>query len=257
MVKYKIVDISLLKPHIEVNPDSQKRVLNEFIYSNIIQKAITIDKSTKIIINGHNRYAALCELGIRKIPVFEIDLDIDIDNSDILAENIKKAANSGILLPQKTQYYIKDQKLNEIEPDCFISLDNLKTKVFTVGVFDLFHIGHVNMLKRAKDLGNYLIVGVQYNVHKYKEASLYYSFEQRVDIIKSLRYVDLVVPYEDVGDRIESIDFDIFAKGPDQDHKGFQKAFEYCLKNSKKIIEIPRTENISASVLRKSLIQKF
>ena len=103
------------------------------------------------------------------------------------------------------------------------------------------HIGHVILFKRAKDLGDYLIVAVQdgEQIQKYKpNAQMVYSTEER------LFNVD-----------IQKIDFDVFAKGPDQNHHGFKKAEEWCLKNGKTVVTLPRTEGISSSMLRTNRLQ--
>lgn len=126
-------------------------------------------------------------------------------------------------------------------------------RILTFGVYDLMHIGHVILFKRAKDLGDYLIVAVQdgEQIQKYKpNAQMVYSTEERLFMVSSIRYVDEVVTYKDVDVDIQNIDFDVFVKGPDQNHQGFKKAEEWCLKNGKTVITLPRTEGISSSMLR-------
>ena len=126
-----------------------------------------------------------------------------------------------------------------------------KIIVFTVGVFDFIHIGHLNFLRKAKSKGTYLIVAVQKNIKKYKpEAETIYTLSQRIDFLKALKFVDEVVIYNDVDKIIKKIKFDIFAKGPDQIHKGFQNAIDYCANKGKKVRIISRTKNISSSKLR-------
>lgn len=126
-------------------------------------------------------------------------------------------------------------------------------KILTFGVFDYFHYGHLKLLERTKALGDYLIVAVQRSeeIHKTKpQAKILYSTEQRIEIINSIRYVDEVVPYSQVADDIKSIDFDVFVKGEDQTHAGFEKAAAWCLENGKQVITLTRTPNISSSQIK-------
>lgn len=126
-------------------------------------------------------------------------------------------------------------------------------KVLTVGVFDLLHIGHIELFRKAKAQGDYLIVAVQdsADVLKYKpQSDLVYSTEERCYMVKAIRYVDEVVVYGGVDDIVKSVDFDVFAKGPDQGHSGFKAAEDYCLVNGKEVVVLPRTEGISTSELK-------
>ncbi|MBO4827678.1 MAG: adenylyltransferase/cytidyltransferase family protein [Prevotella sp.] len=126
-------------------------------------------------------------------------------------------------------------------------------KVLTVGVYDMLHIGHVLLFKHAKELGDYLIVAVQADdvILKYKpEAKMVYSTAERMFMVDSVKYVDEVIVYSDVDKDIQHVDFDVFAKGPDQCHAGFQKAVEWCEENGKEVVVIPRTEGISSTLLR-------
>ena len=126
--------------------------------------------------------------------------------------------------------------------------------VFTVGVFDLWHVGHILLFKHAKELGDRLVVAVQNDIVilKYKpEAEMVNSMEERLFMVKSIRYVDQIVTYDDVDEIVKKIDFDIFAVGPDQCHEGFQKAIRWCEEHGKEVVTIPRTEGISSSMLRR------
>lgn len=125
--------------------------------------------------------------------------------------------------------------------------------VITVGVYDMLHIGHILLFKKAKELGDRLIVAVQDNdvILKYKpEAKMVYTTEERMYMVSTIKYVDEVVVYRDVDKDIQNIDFDVFAKGPDQSHEGFQRAVEWCKEHGKEIVIIPRTEGISSTMLR-------
>ena len=126
-------------------------------------------------------------------------------------------------------------------------------KVLTFGVFDLLHIGHVLLFKRAKALGDYLIVAIQDGdyVRKYKpDTNMVYTTEERAFMVSALKYVDEVVIYKDVDQDIRHIDFDVLAKGPDQVHAGFQRAVDWCRETGKEVVVLPRTEGISSSMLR-------
>ena len=102
-----------------------------------------------------------------------------------------------------------------------LSMSSMGKKVFTVGVYDMIHIGHVNLFRRAKALGDRLIVAVQDSdyVLRYKPLSkLVFPTEERMYMVKSIRYVDDVVVYESVDEIVKKVDFDIFVTGPDQVH---------------------------------------
>lgn len=129
-------------------------------------------------------------------------------------------------------------------------------KVLTVGVYDLLHIGHVNLFRRARAVGDQLVVAVQESevVLKYKpEAKLVYSTEERMYMVKAIRYVDDVITYEAVDDIVKSADFDIFVTGPDQTHEGFQRAIQWCKDHGKEHVVLPRTEGISSSWLKEQI----
>lgn len=129
-------------------------------------------------------------------------------------------------------------------------------KVLTVGVYDLLHIGHVNIFRRAKKQGDYLIVAVQDSevVLKYKPtAKLVYSTEERMYMVKAIRYVDEVISYTAVDEIVKAVDFDVFVIGQDQNHQGFQNAVKWCEENGKEVVCLPRTEGISSSWLKQQI----
>ncbi len=125
--------------------------------------------------------------------------------------------------------------------------------ILTVGVYDMLHIGHILLFKRAKELGDKLIVAVQNSdvILKYKPGTkMVYTTEERMYMVSTIKYVDEVIVYRDVDKDIQHIDFDVFAKGPDQVHDGFRRAVEWCKENHKEVVVIPRTEGISSTMLR-------
>lgn len=129
-------------------------------------------------------------------------------------------------------------------------------KVLTVGVFDYFHLGHLRLFENAKKLGDYLIVAVQDGdcILKTKpNANVLYTTEQRVDMVQALKIVDEVIVYQDVDTILPKVEFDVFAKGPDQTHAGFQRAVKWCEDNDKEVVILPRTPGISSSDIKKQL----
>lgn len=117
----------------------------------------------------------------------------------------------------------------------------------------MLHIGHILLFKRAKELGDRLIVAVQDSdvILKYKPGTrMVYTTEERMYMVSTIKYVDEVVVYRDVDIDIQKFDFDVFAKGPDQTHQGFQNAVKWCEEHGKEVVVIPRTEGISSTMLR-------
>ena len=135
-------------------------------------------------------------------------------------------------------------------------MQNTNKRIITFGVFDMFHFGHLNLFKNIKKhFGKdaFLIVCVQSSeyVKKYKpNTNILYSTQERVDMLKNIKLVDDVKIYNEVNVDIEQIDFDVWVKGPDQIHSGFQKAMEYCKRNNKEISVIDRTDGISSSYIK-------
>nr|BCB22753.1 glycerol-3-phosphate cytidylyltransferase [Erysipelothrix tonsillarum] len=127
-------------------------------------------------------------------------------------------------------------------------------KVITYGTFDLFHIGHLELLKRSKELGDYLIVAVstdEFNAIKGKKTVI--SFEDRMKIVESIKYVDEVIA-ENMWDQKENDilnnNIDLFVMGSDWTGK-FDNLKEYC-----EVVYLKRTDGISSSMLKEILGEK-
>lgn len=150
-----------------------------------------------------------------------------------------KCNKAGIPLPENVQ-------LANMQPRKY-------KKVLTVGVYDLLHKGHVELYRRAKGLGDYLIVAAQDSdfILKYKPTTqVMNSTEDRKYMIKAIRYVDEVITYTDVDKIVQEVDFDIFVTGPDQIHSGFQRAIRWCEEHGKEHIVLARTDGVSSSELK-------
>lgn len=126
-------------------------------------------------------------------------------------------------------------------------------KVITYGTFDLLHWGHINLLKRAKALGDYLIVAIstdEFNALKKKKS--YHSFENRKMILEAIRYVDEVIPEDTWEQKIEDVqkhDVDVFVMGDDWKGK-FDYLKDYC-----EVVYLPRTVGISTTKIKKELVK--
>lgn len=123
--------------------------------------------------------------------------------------------------------------------------------VLTYGTFDLFHIGHLNLLKRARDLGDKLIVAVstdEFNATKGKTTLM--PFEHRVELVRSVRFVDEVIAESNWEQKISDVQnhqVDVFVMGSDWQGK-FDFLKPYC-----EVVYLPRTDNVSSTELKKAI----
>ncbi len=131
---------------------------------------------------------------------------------------------------------------------------------YTSGVYDLFHIGHVNLLRNAKSLCDKLIVGVSIDkLVRYKDKSPVTPYEQRIEVVRSCKYVDCAVPQEDM-DKFKAwkkLKFDYMFVGDDWFGTEKWEEIERQLKKvGVKIIYFPYTKNISSTLINKILEEK-
>lgn len=125
-------------------------------------------------------------------------------------------------------------------------------KVITYGTFDLLHYGHVNLLERAKSLGDYLIVVLSSDEFNWNEKhkKCYFTYDERKRLLESIRYVDLVIPETSWEQKIEDIKefkIDTFVMGDDWKGK-FDFLSEYC-----EVVYLPRTPEISTTQIKNDL----
>lgn len=124
-------------------------------------------------------------------------------------------------------------------------------RILTYGSFDMFHIGHLNLLRTLAEIGDEVVVGVstdEFNLIKGKRSLM--PYDQRAAIVESIRYVDLVIPetsWEQKVSDVEKYQIDVFAIG--QDWAG---EFDF-LKNYCEVVYLPRTEGVSTTELKRSL----
>lgn len=126
-------------------------------------------------------------------------------------------------------------------------------RILTYGTFDLLHYGHIRLLKRAKELGDYLIVAVstdEFNSIKQKKS--YHNYETRKKMLEAIRYVDLVIPEENWNQKINDVktyQVDTVVMGSDwAGNEKFEELKEYC-----DVVYLERTEGISTSQIKREL----
>ena len=125
-------------------------------------------------------------------------------------------------------------------------------RVITYGTYDLLHYGHIALLKRARALGDFLMVALssdEFNAGKGKQA--YFSYEERKVMLEAIRYVDLVVPEMTWGQKTEDIakyGIDVFVMGDD-----WNGEFDDQLKGLCEVVSLPRTPEVSTTRIKSDM----
>ena len=126
-------------------------------------------------------------------------------------------------------------------------------RIITYGTFDLLHYGHINLIRRAKAQGDYLIVALstdEFNWNE-KQKKCYFSYEQRKALLESIRYVDLVIPeasWEQKRNDIQEYHIDTFVIGDDWKGK-----FDFLNEYGVEVVYLSRTPEISTSQIKNDL----
>lgn len=127
-------------------------------------------------------------------------------------------------------------------------------RVITYGTYDLLHYGHIELLRRAREMGDYLIVALSTDeFNKLKNKKSYYNYEQRKMMLESIRYVDLVIPENNWDQKTKDVDryeVDTFIMGHD-----WEGEFDF-LKDKCEVIYLKRTEGISTTQIKRELYGK-
>ena len=126
-------------------------------------------------------------------------------------------------------------------------------RVITYGTYDLLHYGHINLLRRARELGDYLIVALstdEFNWNE-KQKKCYFTYEQRKELLESVRYVDLVIPEENWEQKKTDCQLyhaDVFVMGDDWEGK-----FDFLRDQGVEVVYLPRTPEISTTQITADL----
>lgn len=126
-------------------------------------------------------------------------------------------------------------------------------RVITYGTFDLLHYGHINLLKRAKEFGDYLIVALSTDEFNWegKQKKCYFNYEKRKLLVEAIRYVDLVIPevsFDQKRSDMREYHIDTFVMGDD-----WQGKFDFVKEEGVEVIYLPRTPEISSTQIKSSL----
>lgn len=125
-------------------------------------------------------------------------------------------------------------------------------RVITYGTYDLLHYGHINLLRRAKELGDYLVVALstdEFNEKKGKKC--YFPYEQRKQMLEAIRYVDLVIPeetWEQKRTDVHEYEIDTFVIGDDWKGK-----FDFLKEEGVEVVYLPRTPQVSTTQIKAEL----
>ena len=126
-------------------------------------------------------------------------------------------------------------------------------RVITYGTFDLLHYGHINLLRRAKQYGYYLIVALSTDDFNWnqKRKKCYFSFDKRKALLEAIRYVDLVIPEESWGQKVTDVreyHIDTFVMGDD-----WKGEFDFLKDEGVDVVYLPRTPEVSTTQIKRDL----
>ena len=157
-----------------------------------------------------------------------------------------------MILPTRTSYFCGDR----VSTPARTRTKGRKSmkRVITYGTFDLIHYGHINLLKRAKELGDYLIVALSTDEFNWREKQkkCYFNYEERQRLLEAIRYVDLVIPEENWEQKVTDVQLykvDTFVMGDDWAGK-FDFLKDFC-----NVVYLPRTPEISTTPIKQDLKQ--
>ena len=129
-------------------------------------------------------------------------------------------------------------------------------RIITYGTFDLLHYGHIKLLKRAKAMGDYLIVALSTDEFNWKQKNkkCYFSYEERKELLEAIRYVDLVIPeesWEQKRNDMHEYHIDVFVMGNDWEGK-----FDFLKEENVEVVYLSRTPEISSTQIKNDLKMK-
>ncbi len=129
-------------------------------------------------------------------------------------------------------------------------------RVITYGTFDLLHYGHINLLRRAREMGDYLVVALSTDEFNWnmKHKKCYFSYEQRKQLLEAVRYVDRVIPentWEQKRTDMHEYDIDTFVIGDDWEGK-----FDFLKEEGVEVVYLSRTPEISTTKIKEDIKER-
>lgn len=197
-----------------------------------------------ICIKGYNGVVnQLKDMGITDYHIYDPGNDYPNKSKEHVAQSLAQTGDSGLK-----------------ESD----MDKPYNVGYIAGVFDLFHVGHLNMFKRAKEQCRYLIVGVvsDEGVRLNKQAEPFVPFEERIEMVRSCRYVDeavkLPLNFAGTRDMFKKYHFDVQFSGSDYEHDpAWLSEKEFLEKNGATMVFFPYTQSTSSTKLKKAIESKI
>lgn len=221
----------------------------------LIGKGYSVDDAKRevgMVVEGINALNA----AIKMARLYNVETPI-IDGVDQIVNhgvNPKEVVDQ--LMSQPIKHELEKNELDILYEDAVLRSSRRSSgmkRVITYGTYDLLHYGHINLLKRAKALGDYLIVALSTDEFNWnaKQKKTYFTYEQRKALLESLRYVDLVIPEEDWQQKrsdMHEYHIDTFVIGDDWKGK-----FDFLKEEGVEVVYLPRTPEISSSKIKKDL----
>ncbi len=201
-------------------------------------------KKVGMVVEGINALPAAMKLGKRygvEMPIIEAVNSVVKEGADP-----KTAVMELMVRGKKTEL---PEGMTDIDQERGTTMK----RVITYGTFDLLHYGHINLLRRAKALGDYLVVVLssdEFNWNE-KQKKCYFTYEQRKALLESIRYVDLVIPetcWEQKKTDVHEYHIDTFVMGDDWKGK-----FDYLKEEGVEVVYLPRTPEISTTQIKNDL----
>ena len=194
-------------------------------------------KAVGMVVEGINALPAAVKLAER----YQVELPIVMAVNAVVNESADPRETVARLMGRDKKNEIPQKK---------------QKRVITYGTFDLLHFGHINLLRRAKELGDYLVVALSTDEFNWNEKrkKCYFTYEQRKALLEAVRYVDLVVPeacWEQKRTDVREYNIDTFVMGDDWEGK-----FDFLTEEGVQVVYLPRTPEVSTTQIKTDLHSK-